>query len=108
MSKTRIVIHREWIAAGISGSLVVFTLIAVILLVCRRHARQVFQQTDSSNPEDRGHQALVPSNNGLGAVSFNVTLPLPPPEDGSDSDEEDDADQHWSNGVVLEPESHPI
>lgn len=90
-----------WFAAGVSTALVLFTLIAVVMIIYWRYIRQHRRQSNTQDADDRAVQ-ILPSDNDFG-VSFNVTPPLPPPEGASDSEEEEDGAQLWSNGVVNEP-----
>lgn len=101
-------IRDAWIAAGVSGTLVFLALLALVALVYWRRARRYHGDADTQALEDGGEQDPIsaPAGDDFAAISYNVTPPLPPPED--DEEEEEDGAQHWSNGVILIPESHPI
>lgn len=96
--------------------MVFLTLLAVVALVYWRRTRGTLRDAgsdhypDTQALEDGGEQDPVsaPTNGGFAAISYNVTPPLPPPEDDEESEDEEDVAQHWSNGVVLTPESHPV
>jgi hypothetical protein len=107
--KQNIPMKAAWIAAGVSGALVSLTLLSVVVLVCWRRARASPRDASIQASGEAGEQnsGSVATDNGF-AVSYNVTPPLPPVEEDEDSEGEEDAAQHWSNGVVLVPESHPV
>jgi hypothetical protein len=106
----KISIRGAWIAAAVSGALILFTLLAVVALLYWRRARRSPRNADTHASEHGAEQdpASASTDNVFAAVSYNVTPPLPPPQDDEGSEDEDDVAQHWSNGVVLLPDSHPV